>query len=101
MDEEHGIGTYPVGWLESIQRTITTKKLTFLLREWDYCVYQARRGDWHAVRQTFNGYLAEWHYPPDGAYQTRCGSGWTRKRALRSAGYHIMKANLSEQERRR
>lgn len=45
-------------------------------------IERARAGNWRSVRQSFNGYLAEPTPFPEGL--KGCGSGWTRKRALRS-----------------
>lgn len=41
-----------------------------------------RRRQWRDLKNEFNGYLAEPDPFPEGVH--RCGSGWTRKRALRS-----------------
>ena len=49
-------------------------------RTWRYCLSRARRRDWRAVKNALNGYLAEPEPFPDGLQ--RCGSGWTRRRAL-------------------
>src|SRR5688572_25692298 len=43
---------YPVGWLEAWKKGR-------LKSEWRHVVYWARRRNWRAVRNTFNGYLAE------------------------------------------
>ncbi len=46
------------------------------------------RRQWRELRQSFNGYLAEPSpWPQDGSL-TRCGSGWTKTRALRSLRRH-------------
>lgn len=44
---------------------------------------QARR------RSYWNGYLAEVNYPPAGIITTRCGSGWTKRRAARDLGLQL------------
>ena len=41
----------------------------------------ARARHWRALKNQFNGYLAEPAEFPPGV--PRCGSGWTRRRALR------------------
>lgn len=46
----------------------------------------ARTGDWSALRNYFNGYLAE--HPTLG---TRAGHGWTRGRAVRDLARHLIK----------
>lgn len=45
---------------------------------------QIRSRDWRALKNTFNGYLAEPDVFPPGDYRRRCGTGWTKARALRS-----------------
>jgi hypothetical protein len=47
---------------------------------------RVRRRQWRAVKNYFNGYLAEPAPFPDG--MRRCGSGWTHRRALRSLRRH-------------
>lgn len=98
MSDEHGIGTYPVGVMDVICGG----------RDWRsevrYLWHQARRGNWRAVRNSFNGFLAEWHYPPtDPAFNhpRLCGRGLTRKAALRRLGRNIVAVNLSDRERAR
>jgi hypothetical protein len=89
------VDVYPVGWLSDIRhawRCWTDPKLkghrrkglTFLHRRWKYTVRQARRRNWRAVRQAFNGYLAEPDEFPPGDYRRRCGTGWTKRGAVRS-----------------
>ena len=95
MNEEHGIGTYPVGLLAHIKQ----RKVRCGIK--NYLIPQIKRRNWRAVRNYFNGYLAEWHFPPEGFAHGRCGSGWTRKAALRSLGRRIVEQNMSEQERAR
>ena len=93
MTEIHGIETYPVGLL----RDLKDRRLKSGLR---YLLHQARRRNWRAVRNCFNGYLAEWSYPPEGLIQHRCGTGWTRKAALRSYGRHLVASNLAPDTRK-
>jgi hypothetical protein len=47
---------------------------------------RAAAGRWREVRNAFNGYLAEPYDFPE--RMTRCGSGWTRARAMRSLRRH-------------
>lgn len=93
--DEHGIGTYPVGVLRALLRR---DRWNALRQEWRYMTYQAKRRNWRAIRNCFNGYMAEWHYPPAELIHSRCGTGWTRRAALRSLGRHLVKANLSREE---
>lgn len=55
-----------------------------------YLIRQARRRNWRAVKNAFNGYLAEHR-----TLGSRCGHGWTRRRALRGLYRHLagMEAN--------
>lgn len=90
------IDVYPVGWLAGIQRAWRyfthpnpppcgrRQGWRELRRCWDYTVRQAQRRNWRAVKNHFNGYLAEPREFPPGDYRRRCGSGWTKARALRS-----------------
>lgn len=91
---QYGIETYPVGLFADIKQRRIKSGVRYLYR-------QAKCGNWRAVRNYFNGYLAEWNFPPDGMMHHRCGKGWTRRRARRSLGQHLINANLSidEQEK--
>lgn len=84
------VDIYPVGVLDDIQgayRTIRCvgdyrsayRKLRYTARG---LVGRARAGQWREIRNSFNGYLAEPVDFPEGL--TRCGSGSTRARAMRS-----------------
>lgn len=95
MIDEHGIGTYPVGLLSDIKRKRVRNGIRYYLME------QIKRRNWRAVRNYFNGYLAEWHYPPEEFIHGSAGRGWTRKAALRSLGRKIVEQNLSEREQAR
>lgn len=67
------VDVYPVGVLAAC-------KYRRYRPEFDRLKYQLRRRNWRAIRNGFNGYLAE---PCDWPYGlTRCGSGWTKRRAL-------------------
>lgn len=91
---EGGIDIYPVGVLEvllKLGRSIrsrhpqaTKAALIHVRYQARYLRRQAKDGDWRAVRNSFNGYLAE--HPARG---TRCGHGWTRRRALRDLHGHL------------
>ena len=93
------IDVYPVGILAAIRSawrylTIPNPGGTFSRRYWwwnlrregRYVVVKGRRGDWRAVKNSFNGYLAEPTPFPEG--MRRCGSGWTKRRALKSLERH-------------
>lgn len=88
MTEESFIEAYPVGLLRDIKR----KSLSYGLKR--YLWVQVRRRNWRAVRNYFNGYLAEWHYPPEGMRHHKCGRGWTKRAAIRRLGVHIAFSNL-------
>lgn len=54
---------------------------------WRYLRRQAAGGNWRAVRNHFNGYLAEPLNDETAArrgWSGTCGTGWTRARAMRS-----------------
>lgn len=70
------VSVYPVGLLADIHHGRPPGHTA------RYVWRQARRRNWRAVKNTFNGYLAEPYEFPEGV--KRCGSGWTRDRALRS-----------------
>lgn len=97
---EVGIGTYRVGvfhdWARMLQRISygkehrqTTKPIRAFLR--------LLRSNWKS-KSYWNGYLAEWHYPPEDMAEPAAGHGWTRRRALRRLGVIIVLNNLSWQE---
>lgn len=65
------VDVYPVGWLEAC-------KSRRLRAEWRYFKRWAREGNWRAVRNSFNGYLAEHDGHPH-----NCGRGWTKRAAVR------------------
>lgn len=87
INPESYIEIYPVGLWHDIKRRTVKYGLG------SYLAGQIRRKNWRAVRNYFNGYLAEWHYPPEDMRHTRCGRGWTKRLALRSLGIHIAKSN--------
>ena len=87
------IDVYPVGALASfrsawarIRNGHWRKTWTPIRADLGYLAYQVRRRNWRAVKNNFNGYLAEPHDLPDGF--KRAGSGWTKARALRSLARH-------------
>lgn len=88
---ETGIETYPVGLLRDL-------KHRRLEAGWRYLWKQVKAGNRRAVRNYFNGYLAEWHYRPEGVSHRRCGRGWTRRAARRRLGAHIVAMNLHPRE---
>lgn len=90
------VDIYPVGWLASVKRAYRyfihhdviprgRKQSWIELRtEWRYTLRQIKRKKWRDVKNSFNGYLAEPQKFPPGDYRRRCGTGWTKARALRS-----------------
>lgn len=54
-------------------------------------VRQVRARQWRELKNAFNGYLAEPTPFPEGV--TRCGSGWTKRRARRSLDRQIALAS--------
>lgn len=90
---------YPVGVLHSLQiigRALTVaaiphrNRMPIIRREVRkqirYLTGQARARNWRAVRNSFNGYLAEPYFIPVG--MRRCGAGWSQKRAIRDLLRH-------------
>lgn len=85
---------YPVGWLSTLRRVgralVTRRHLRQvrrfawldIRRQVKLTLYRIRHRRWRELKNSFNGYLAEPHHWPDGMH--RCGSGWTRRRAMRS-----------------
>lgn len=73
------LDVYPVGLLRNWKQGRRWYGLRYLARE-------IRLGQWHQARQTLNGYLAEAEVHVPGTY--RCGSGWTRRAAVRSWRKH-------------
>lgn len=67
------IDVYPVGVLEALKHHRVRGKFQHLKRH-------LRERDWNAIKNSFNGYLAEPREWPEGL--RRCGSGWTKRRAL-------------------
>ena len=81
------IDVYPVGWLAAWQRRHIPRPHGHrhpLHRELRYVLRHASRGRWRAVRNTFNGYLAEARTDKT----RRAGHGWTKQRALRDLARH-------------
>lgn len=93
------IDIYPVGVLRDVQYAVAAlrhghrgearRRLRMMLR---YLAGQARKGKWRAVRQAFNGYLAEPDPIPEGL--ARCGRGWTKRAALRSLHRRMRTAGI-------
>lgn len=92
------VDVYPVGvlapllFIRNAARRRHSGGVRFGLRrlrgEARYITARARDGNWRAVKNCFNGYLAEPRkWPEDGSLR-RCGSGWTKKRAMRSLYRH-------------
>lgn len=97
------IDVYPVGLLSDVRRL--RGALKHQPRPWDRrspaghpwhrlwydmrcgTLDRIRRREWRALKNYFNGYLAEPTPFPDGLQ--RCGSGWTQRRALASLDRHL------------
>lgn len=100
MAKQPSIDVYPVGVLADllrIGRAIRYRRRDAIL--WALGRFRrtigvlwrwARAGNWRAVKGAFNGYLAEPVAFPAGL--RRCGSGWTKRRALRSLQRHLRRA---------
>lgn len=83
------VQVYPVGVLEAYKHRRLKKHLT------GYVWTKIKKRDFHAVRMSFNGYLAEPYEWPPGAYPKgrKCGKGWTELRALIDLRDKIAKRN--------
>lgn len=97
------IDVYAVGLLHDLAAFVHTpdrkharSMLRYRLR---YPFRQAKAGNWRAVRQYFNGYMAEPSAWPEGL--TRCGTGWTRGRAYRDLQRRAVRALDGEETNRR
>lgn len=87
MVERSTIEIYPVGFYSDFKRKRVLNGLRY------YLLAQVRKRNWRAVRNYFNGYLAEIHYPPESLNFYRCGRGWTRKSAASSLGRRLAEDN--------
>lgn len=81
------IVVYPVGWIAAWRQ----RRMGRMKSEWRYFKSQVRKGNWRAVHNTFNGYLAEVQY--SSMHHTRAGHGWTKRRALADLGRHLGELN--------
>ncbi|WP_109030153.1 hypothetical protein [Streptomyces rubrogriseus] len=97
--EGRAITIYPVGLLADLSRFVheadrvaARRHLRASLhREWERI--KARK--WREAKNYLNGYLAE-----HDTLGTRCGTGWTRGRALRDLARHLIELeSLKEIER--
>lgn len=99
-DPHQVVDVYPVGWLSTLRRAgrafVTRRRLSVIRRHaWfdlrrltKLTVHRIRTRQWRELKNSFNGYLAEPHHWPEDGSLRRCGSGWTRRRALRSLRRH-------------
>lgn len=93
------VDVYPVGVLAELKRLrrvydrqlalppIAKKHVWRNLRRMALRILRlVRNRDWRTVKCYFNGYLAE--PTPFPEHMRRCGSGWTKQRALKSLERH-------------
>jgi hypothetical protein len=85
MPDLDGVDVYPVGALAAWQHRRI--RLHPLRQERRYLLHQLRQHNWRAIRNHFNGYLAEVDSPP--WLITRCGHGWTKQRAINDLIRHM------------
>ncbi len=92
-DTETDVAIYPVGVLADLlalrrarHHGLLRWALRRLLGTLRRVAGQARARNWRAVKNAFNGYLAE--PTPFPEHMRRCGSGWTKRRAMRSLRRH-------------
>lgn len=75
---------YAVGLLRdllAVRRNPCKRTWRALYRHMKDPYKQFLKGDYHAAKNHFNGYLAE---PENLSYFVTCGTGWTWRRAVRS-----------------
>ena len=75
------ISVYPVGLLMDLQYLRSSGDWRSFAHRQRHLLRWAQERNWRAIRNHFNGYLAEPHPFPPGV--ERCGTGWTRNRSLR------------------
>lgn len=99
------IDVYPVGMLANLRHAWRSWRHPKVdnRHAWIYIRYafrssarHIRNRQWRELKNDFNGYLAEPTPWPEGA--TRCGSGWTRKRALRSLRLQVRRPGVLWEE---
>lgn len=78
------IDVYPVGLLADLIHHRGARRIIRTLRE---------RRTRASLRSYLNGYLAEINYPPRDLRHTRCGHGWTQRRALARLGIYLAEDN--------
>lgn len=89
LTRDRNIDVYRVGFLYALHYdwraiTVAHRRPTKTWSELKRLVHHARGGNWRDVRNMFNGWLAEHRYAG-----TRCGHGWTRRRALADLRRHL------------
>jgi hypothetical protein len=92
---ERHLDVYPVGIFRDFINSRRLKKLgkskKYQLHLNDIRVH-IRKKEWHSIKSTFNGYLAELDPWPEN--MQCCGTGWTRRRAVRDIQRGIRKARM-------
>jgi hypothetical protein len=88
-ESDRNVDVYRVGVLAALYRdwrmvTVVRRRPVHLAQEVRYLLRQAKAHNWRAIRNSFNGFLAEHRYAG-----TRCGHAWTRKRALADLRRHL------------
>ncbi len=70
------VDVYPVGFRSARTQAHFKQQVRYAWRH-------IQRREWRALRNSFNGYLAEVNNTPPEVSFTRCGRGWTERAALR------------------
>lgn len=85
------IDVYAIGWLQLLLTTGRCLRHGWIRQAWQnlrielrYNLRQARASNWRAVRSSFGGYHAEHR-----SLGRRCGTGWTKRRALKDLHRHL------------
>lgn len=89
MSQDRDIDVYRIGilWALHFDWRALTVSGRWGGKTWDWLkqvARWARAGKWRSVRNAFGGWHAEHAYAG-----TRCGTGWTRKRALADLRRHL------------
>lgn len=88
-ERERYIDVYRVGLLYALvfdwrALVLAGRKPSLTWREIKHITAAARKGNWRRVWTSFHGWHAEHEYAG-----TRCGVGWTAKRALKDLRKHL------------
>ena len=81
------VDIYPVGIMAELEVHWRCRKFW---NPFKTSIMLIRKRGWHQLKNHYNGYLAEPDIMPNNL--TRCGSGWTRARAMKDLKRRLNKA---------